>query len=498
MSKELFKTDHLNENLGRLSVRGGFFTIAGQLLKFGLQTLSVIILARLLAPEDFGLVAMVTAVTGFAGLFKDMGLSMATIQQKEINEAQISTLFWVNFLISCSFMILLMLVSPLIAIFYKEPLLVKITIVSSLPFFFAGLTIQHQALLRRQMKFGQLAFIEVFSIFGATVLAILLAVLGGGYWAIVSLPPINSILLAAGVWLITKWIPGMPLRNTGVRSMLSFGGNIVGFNAINYFARNLDKMLIGRFYDASSLGYYSQAYRLLMLPLMQISGPVAGVAIPALSRLQDDPERYRKYYMKIVSLMTSVTVPCVVFMMVMSKELIVTILGPQWDRTSMIFAILAVSAIFQPITYTSGWLFISQGRSRTMLHWGFIGSTIIIASFFVGLPWGPEGVATAYSSVNVLVITPLLFWYMGRKGPVGVKDIYATLAVPLFSGICIATALMGFKTLASFQSPLVHLVFSFGLTVVVGIGAFLLIPSGRQTLIEIKNMVKLFVIRKKN
>ncbi len=180
--------------------------------------------------------------------------------------------------------------------------------------------------------------------------------------------------------------------------MLAFGGNLTGFNVVNYFARNLDNILIGRYWGVEPLGLYSKAYSLLMLPLQQINAPISSVAIPALSRLQNDPEQYRKYYLKAISLITFVSLPGVMFMIVMSENIIRVVLGEQWIKASPIFSVLGISALIQVVLNTNGWLHVSIGRTDRMFRWGIFASFFIVVSFFIGLPYGAIGVATSLSA----------------------------------------------------------------------------------------------------
>jgi len=238
-----FATDYLMADLKGRSVRGGALTLVAQAVKFALQLGSTIVLARLLTPEDFGLVAMVTAVTGFVMMFKDAGLSVATVQREEITREQVSALFWINAGLSVVLMIVVAALAPLIALFYSEPRLVGITLAISGTFVFAGLTVQHQALLRRQMQFKKLAVLEVASMVFGVATAITMAFLGLGYWSLVGMLAATAGANAVLAWIACAWIPGAPARSDGVGSMLNFGAGVTGFSVVNYFARNADNLL---------------------------------------------------------------------------------------------------------------------------------------------------------------------------------------------------------------------------------------------------------------
>jgi len=429
-----FDTEHLTTDLKGRSVRGGAATMLGQGADFVIRTASTVVLARLLVPADFGLIAMVTAVTGFAALFSDIGLSMATVQKAEISHEQISTLFWVNVAASALIAMVTAALAPIIAWFYGEPRLTMITVALALIFLFGGLTVQHRALLQRQMRFTALASIQVVSVLTGVGVAIVSALLGVGYWALVMMQGTSALSIAVGVWLLCDWRPGRPVRHAGVRSMLVFGGNITVFNVVNYFARNVDNILIGRFWGVAPLGFYSKAYGLLMMPLRQINMPLAAVAVPALSRLYGDPLKYEAYYLKTISLITLVSTPLVGFFIVCSDSLILLVLGPQWAAASDIFLVLGVSALIQPLYFTQGWLHISAGRSDRFLRWGLVSSLVIVLGFVVGLPYGPKGVAAAYTAVTWAIIVPCM-WYAGRSAGIRVSYIFAAVGKNIAAGL---------------------------------------------------------------
>lgn len=253
-------------------------------------------------------------------------------------------------------------------------------------FIFGGLSVQHQALLNRQMRFTALAIIDITSMLVGTIVAIVLAWYGVGYWALVIMQ-LAIVSTTLGVWLVCHWRPSLPGLNSGIGEMLTISGNLTKFSIINYFARNLDNVLIGRFWRAGELGLYSKAYQLQLLPINQNNASMAAVAIPALSRLVDSSERYRTAYLRIVEKVAILTIPIMLFMIGSSDWLVLLLLGPQWQEASGIFVLLGVAGLIQPVANSTGWLFISQDRSRHMFQSGLLGGTINIVSFFAGLRW---------------------------------------------------------------------------------------------------------------
>jgi len=491
-----FDTEYLKADLKGRSIQGGVATISAQGATFLLHTGSTVVLARLLTPQDFGLIAMVTAVTSFAMMFKDMGLSMATIQRAEINHNQISTLFWINVVLSLCIMLVTAALAPVIAWFYGEPRLTWITLAMAGAFIFGGLTVQHQALLRRNMRFGTLALIGIISTVVGIVAAIISAWYGAGYWALVIMQLAGAIAGAIAVWLACGWRPGLPAHRSGIREMLFFGGNLTGFNIVNYFARNLDKVLIGKICGSGSLGLYSKAYGLLMLPINQIRGPLTSVAMPALSHIQDDPKRYVSFYTKLVLLVAFLTMPLTIFLAVCSKSVIHLLLGEQWLQAAGIFQVLALAAFIQPVSTTSGLVLLSLGRSGRYLRWGILHSLVVVTSFVVGIRWGIVGVASAYAAANYIVLFPSL-WYCFRLTPMSIEAFLKAIARPAIASLIMGSVILLSRPLLGKQPDIVLLCTSFVVGFFTYFSVWTLMPGGMQILRDICGYVTL-IFPKKN
>ncbi len=491
-----FGTERLKANLGARTARGGAVTVISQGFKFAAMMIATVVLARLLRPADYGLVGMVAVVTSFVALFKDLGLSAATVQREEITHAQVSTLFWVNVALSVGVAALTAALAPLVAWFYGEPRLTAITLAYCAGFLFGGLTVQHEALLRRQMRFGALSAAEVAALLSSVAATVLLAWYGAGYWALVGGHLALSLVYLVCIWFACGWWPGPPSRDSGVRSMLAFGGNFTGFSVINHFARNADNILIGRFWGSQQLGLYVKAYQLLLMPLDQINSPITTVAVPALSRLNDAPERYRRAYLRILEKVAMVTMPGIAFMIAVSDWLVLVVLGPQWTEAGRIFAVLGLAALVQPITNTTGWLFITQGRMRHLFQWGLIGSTLIVVSIVAGLPWGTVGVATSYSLVFVGVVTPLLFYFVGRSGPVRATDFYVAAAPSFCASLVVLAAVFLFRRWVTVPSPLVGVVVALLIALVAALVTLWALPAGRRALRDAREVAAIVLRRK--
>jgi PST family polysaccharide transporter len=419
-----FGTDHLLTNLKGHTISSGAVTMSAQGAKFILNLVSTMILARLLTPRDFGLVAMVTTVTSFLRVFKDAGLSIATVQREKITHAQVSNLFWINVVISGLCTILVVAMAPLVAHFYHNPRVTNIALFLSITFLISGLTVQHQALLKRQMRFKALAVIEVGSMAVSVIVAVIMAAFGYRYWALV----VSAVAMEiAGLVLtvsVCHWWPQGPTRGSGIRPMVSFGVHRTAGDFIMTLSRGCDNLLIGRFYGSAAVGLYSRASVLLIRPLELFLSPINTVFVPALSRLQTHPERYRKMFLRLYEAIALSGLFFTGLLLAASRPLTLVLLGPQWGGAASIFAGFTIAALCVPLTNAAAWLFTSQGRGRDMFVAQSVNSVFTVLSFIAGLPFGPVGVAMAFSVSYILIRIPLYYYSAGRRGPVKTTDLW--------------------------------------------------------------------------
>lgn len=463
--------------------------MANQGASFVLGIVSVAVLARLLTPADFGLIAMVTAITGVVTMFKDAGLSMATVQRETVTHEQVSTLFWINIALSIALVVILAALAPVIAWFYGEPRLIWVTLAFAGIFLLGGLSIQHEALLRRQMRFTALAAISTGSMAVAIAAAISAAALGLGYWSLVIQVAVSAAANVVLVWLSCGWRPKRAVRGSGVRPMLAFGGNLTAFTFINYFARNADNVLVGWWWGAGPLGFYSKAYQLLMLPITQINGPMSSVALPALSRLQDDPVRFKRFYFKAIGLMVSLGMPLVAFLFVEARDVILLVLGHQWLPAVPIFRALGVAAFVGTFNVASGWVYTALGRTDRMLKWQLIMTPLTLASFVIGLPWGVLGVAIAFSAVNVVMRLPgLLYCYAGTS--ITLREFILAIWEPAVASIVAAAATYLIMAIWTAASALVATLSSLVLFSTVYLLLMVTTAGGRAMIFEVLRFVR--------
>lgn len=481
---DVLSTKHLDTDLERRSVRGGVLTLTSQGVQFAIQSVSTVVLARLLDPADFGIVAMVTSVTGLGQAFADLGLSEATIQRDEITHDQVSMLFWINVAIGLGLTLVCATLAPVFSWFYREPRLFNITLLVSLTFLIGGLRVQHDALLKRQMRYRALAVRDVLAWGIAVPTAIVMALRGAEYWAIAALPLVMNFTAMIFSWVLVRWRPGLPKRGTNVRSMVLFGGHVAASYVLITINRNIDNVLIGWRWGAGLLGLYSRAYNLLMLPVRQLSAPAASVAVPTFSRVQDDPERFERYYLRAINLVLWISAPLFGFLFVAARPVIILVLGSKWVEAALVFKILTISALGQLLLESLIWLFISRGQSEKLSTLLLMLSPGIVLGIFIALPFGIEGVAVAVTLVLVFIF-PVLMKYSFRGTNLNLRRIGRAILNPLAAtivGVCISELVL--RALAPRHVLMQLLVIA--VSCVIGYGASLVIPSVRAEVMSFK------------
>jgi O-antigen/teichoic acid export membrane protein len=442
-----FSTDHLRADIKGRAIRGSGVTILSENVRILVRIISTMVLARLLAPSDFGLIAMVTTFSLLLQNFGVNGITEAIIQREDIDHRMISTLFWLNGGISLGLTLLFMAIAPLIVLFYKEPRLAWITIAISFSILASGLSTIHLALLTRNMQFSLLSGIRVISMLISVVIAVLMAWVGLKYWALVANTVALPLTMAICAWVFCKWRPGRAARHTGVFPMVKYALHTYGNFATHYFSRNLDNVLIGKSFGVQSLGYYKKAYDLFALSVDQLTAPLANVALATLSRFSHDLDKFRKYYLDTVSLIAFIGMALSLVLTVAARDIILVILGPQWVKSIGIFMLFGPGVGIMLIYSTHGWLHLSLGRADRWFRWGIFEFVATATLFVIGIRFGPSGVAVAWT-VSFCVLTGPGLWYAGRPAELRISAIFSTIWRYLASAVI--TGLLSWFVLFTF------------------------------------------------
>jgi PST family polysaccharide transporter len=433
-------------DLKRSAIRGGFAKVCSQGAGFAVRIGTLMILGRLLDPKDFGIVGMVTAVIGVLNLFKDFGLSTASIQRVTITEQQLSTLFWINMIVGATLSVLSVASAPVLVGFYREPRLLAIASALALSFLINAAGVQHNAILQRQMRFTVLAVIEFLALIVSSSVGIGMALAGFGYWSLVGMGMLAPAVSTIGSWAVAAWLPKRPQSWSGVRDMMRFGGTVTLNSLIMYLAYNIEKVLIGRYWGADAIGLYGRCYQLINIPTENLNSSIGGVAFSALSRIQNDSQRFKSYFLKSYGLLLALTVPVAAVGALFAEDLILVLLGPKWKDAAFIFRLLSPTMLVLALINPLSWLLFSQGLVRRSLKIALVLALLVMTGYVIGLPHGPAGVATAYSATMVLWVIPHIACCV-RGTVVSLRDILITLSRPLLSsavGVAVSWSVASF------------------------------------------------------
>lgn len=433
------------------SVRGGITTLLAQGASHGLRLITTLVLARLLSPAEFGIVATVMSAIGILGLFREMGLSAATVQRPVVTESQVNTLFWINLALGAGAMVIAAAAAPMVLAFFGDQRLLGVTLAMSTTFLFNGLSTQHMALLRRQLRFTILARISVACTLASSLVSLALAAAGARYWALVVATVGSSVLCAILAWHHCTWRPQRPAFDSSVRGMFNFGRYLVVYGLVGFLAQNAHNVAIGKLWGAAGVGLYGRAYLLYTMLMSYVLQPPHAVAVSTLSGLRGEPERFRRVYLRILAVMMLVAIPLSAYLVLAAEDIVRLLLGPGWERSATILRWLALSGLVQPISFSSGWLYMSRGNSRGMMWWGIFGWTLLLLALLAGVPFGLEGVAAAYTLSQFFLVVPCML-YAFRDTPLHLNDLPGLIWRPAAAAAAAGAALLALRA----QWPQLH------------------------------------------
>jgi PST family polysaccharide transporter len=411
------------------------------------------VLARLLLPTDFGLIGMLLVFSGFAALFAEFGFAGALVHQPDLTKVQVSSVFWLNLGVGLLLSALFFMLAPLIARFFGSPALAPLGRAFSPSFALGALGIVPRALLQREMSFRRMAHVELSSALIAGIIGITLALAGFGVWSLVVQSLAAALVGSVLAFHASRWIPTRSYSAGAVRSLLSYSGNLFGFNFINYWARNADNLLVGRFMGSASLGIYNRAYTIMLLPVRQIVGVLSRVMFPALSSIQGEKARVKEAYLRATGVIALVTFPMMAGLLVVARPFVLTLLGAKWAGVIPVLQILCVVSLFQTLMNPTGWLFQSQGRTDWMFRWGLVSSTVFVAAIAVGVALGTvESVAWSYLLATVILWYPCIA-FAGRLIDLSVMDVIRRVAHAAGCTVAMVGSVMGLGYAMPAQSP---------------------------------------------
>lgn len=441
INEELLSVDHLKDSLGKRTARGGVIVIAAQMARAVIQLVTTFFLSRLLAPEDFGVIAIGYTVLTFITMFTELSLSTAAVQTQRLTQNTASAIFGINIATTLVAFVIAAISTPLTVWLFQDTRLPAVIVGLAICAPINALGSQHSALMTRNMRWMLLQTLSLSSMIVGSIAAVLAAwLLDIGYWTLVVQAIVSAIVGVVLTWMAFPWRPSIVTDWSGAKKALRFSLNLTGVTMMGFLHRQTDNILIGWRWGAGELGYYSRAYTLLMMPLNLVTGPLSSAIIPAMSRLQDAPDRWRKAYLDGLIVVTLIGGAMTALLFGSSPVIIGVVFGPGWDESEKIFSLLVIAMLSATPLNTIFWIYVSTGRTNRMLHWSLMAAPFYVASFIVGLPYGATGVAASYGTAQIIAFVPGL-WMATRGTNISMRDVFAATLPAILSTILVGSTL---------------------------------------------------------
>ncbi len=437
-------------SLGVTATRGVFWTGAGQIVRQFLGIVTSVILAWILNPQDFGLIAMAYVFIEFAQLFADFGIGAAIIQSNQIQRDTLSSSFWANLIVGTTLALLMILAAPAIAEFYGDPRLVAIIVTLSLTLLLSGVVVVPRAILQKEMRFDLAMKAQMIGSLAGSVTAVGLALNDFGVWSLVAQPLCGSGVSLVLALAYSGWRPDLVYSWSAIRPLVRFSTHVLGAGLLAQASRNVDKLLVGRFLGSAQLGFYSMAYQLMLYPLTHVASVIVKVLFPTFSRLQNELPRLRAAYLKSAAAVAMITFPMMIGLYLVSLDFVLVLFGRKWLPMLPVLQILCWIGMMQSISTTLGTLYLSTGNTRALFRFSMVSVPFTLLAFVVGLKWGIVGVATAYAMVSP-VMTYIYMAKAFRLVGLTFGEFFSVMAPPmlaaLFMGSVVWMSRFGLETL---------------------------------------------------
>ena len=397
--------------------------------RYALQLVSIVVLSWLLSPAEYGLVALGTAVTGFAVVLGDFGLSLAALQAERLSQEQKSALFWVNTLAGGLMAVVVALLAGPASEFFGDDRLATVLWIAAPSFLLRGMSVQLQVEINRAERFHALAAVQFFGDLAGILVVVPLALAGAGFVSLALQAPtaaLCGVILAA---VASRWRPSAPSRRAQVRPLLLFGGNTLLAHLANYATTNLDTLLIGKYDSAQAVGHYSRAFQLMNMGLQQVAAPLTRVIVPRLARAGSLLER--EQILGSVQRALSYTLLAFVSLLAATAEpAVLTVLGPEWQQSAPLMGALAIGAVFQTMAYGYYWGYTSTARSGLLLASEVTGRSVMVVGILLAAPFGTLAIAFAVSGGQAVLWALSTFVFFPRTG-LHSRTLVAASAKPL-------------------------------------------------------------------
>jgi polysaccharide transporter, PST family len=480
----------------QLATRGAGATLFSGGAGLAIQVVATVVLARLLTPRDFGVVAMATTFSLLLSNFGLNGFTEAVVQREKIDHALASNLFWINTACGLLLTALFAAAGSLLGRFYHDPDVARVAVGVSTTIILTSISVLHLALLKRAMRFSEVSVNDIVGRIVSVVASIVLAWLGWGYWALVGGIAAQAVSITVGAWILCPWMPGLPGRAEGTKSSLAYALHTYGHFSVTYFSRNTDNLLVGWRFDAQSLGYYKKAYDLFALTASQLVSSTTVVVVAALSRVQKDAAQFRRYLFGAMAVMTFVGMWLSADLTLVGTDVIRLLLGPRWAPAGRIFTFFGPGIGAMILYGTHSWIHLAIGRADRWFRWGIIEFAVTFLMFIVALPWGPVGIAVAWTVSFWVMIVPSM-WYAGKPIGLGVAPIlsftWRYIGAALLAGSLTALAMRQATFLpdaSSASGALVRIIAVSAVVSVLYLGAVVLLHGGLKPLYQVTGLLR--------
>ena len=413
--------------------RGATWMLGARLSAQVLQFAGVLITARLLVPADYGKMAVVYPIIGFSIIFTNLGLGSALIHARELSDRLLATAFWLNALSGVAMTLLVAALSFPLSSLFSEPQLVPLLCLASTDFTLHVAVVQ-AALLERQLRFRTVAVIEVLGAVASFAAIVVGAALGWGAFALVSGPLADTLVTVTGFSLVVRYRPRGGIDRDSARQLWAHAKGVTGFQAVSFWARNADNLLLAGVVSQAALGNYNRAYNLMRLPIDQTVAIMSRVMFPALARLRDDQATLGRAWLRALSFATAITAPVALLLAVSAPSAVHVLLGPRWLDMVPVLELLALAALPQVISATSPGLLRATGQTGLLFRLGLCLGALSIVAMCLGLPWGTRGVATALL-VKFCLDVPVVMHVCCQQAGLHWRDVVQTLR-----GVALASA----------------------------------------------------------
>jgi O-antigen/teichoic acid export membrane protein len=492
MLKDSPMAEHETKGIGQIALQGGLKMFLSQGVKLVVQIASIVVLARLVTPEDFGLVAFLTSIFAFVGLFSEFGLTMAIVQKEQIQEKDLNTLFRISASIGMLLLLCIGVAGLVTAWISGDARYQWIFVIFAVMFFFKSLSTVPQGLIRRRLQFGFLSLQEAGAFLFGAMAAVAIATQGRGILALMAFQLIPGLLMCTSSWFFSGW---RPHRSAGsiqeASSYFSFGGAFTLVEIANTVCKHIDNLLIGKVWGMEMLGQYTRAYALMLAPMNQVMGPLGAVLIPSFSRIHQNKIEFKKLTTALFISFVGLTAPSAALIFVYTNTIVNLLLGPGWEVAEKIFWWFGFAVFCKPLGCIVYWIFVSSGKMKQMMRWTVVNMVLTVCAILVGLQYGPIRVAALFSISEITLQIPIAIYLLGKTKliPVGKWYKIYILGLGLLAGSYCVLLFMQEKLCHYSLSTNAQLVISLILAATLSIFVILANPESRNLVKDCKDRI---------